>query len=76
MQAMLMIPVTLYGGWHNVFNGVAGIINIACMTGWFGLYLSKKRQDMLWPDMTWVFIIAYDLWNFCYTCLLYTSSRT
>ena len=22
---------------------------------------------MLWPDMTWVFIIAYDLWNFCYT---------
>ena len=59
--------VTLYGGWHNVFNGVAGIINIACMTGWFGIYISKKRQDMLWPDMTWVFIIAYDLWNFCYT---------
>lgn len=59
--------VTLYGGWHNVFNGVAGLINIACMTGWFGIYISKKRQDMLWPDMTWVFIIAYDLWNFCYT---------
>ncbi|MZI49772.1 hypothetical protein GT471_14745, partial [Enterococcus durans] len=30
--------VTLYGGWHNVFNGVAGLINIACMTGWFGIY--------------------------------------
>lgn len=59
--------VTLYGGWHNVFNGVAGLINIACMTGWFGIYVSKKKQDMLWPDMTWVFIIAYDLWNFCYT---------
>ncbi len=59
--------VTLYGGWHNVFNGVAGIINIACMTGWFGIYVSKKKQDMLWPDMTWVFILAYDLWNFCYT---------
>ena len=59
--------VTLYGGWHNVFNGVAGIINILCMTGWFGIYISKKRQDMLWPDMTWVFIIAYDIWNFCYT---------
>lgn len=59
--------VTLYGGWHNVFNGIAGLINIACMTGWFGIYISKKRQDMLWPDMTWVFIIAYDLWNFCYT---------
>ena len=59
--------VTLYGGWHNVFNGIAGLINIFCMTGWFGIYISKKRQDMLWPDMTWVFIIAYDLWNFCYT---------
>ena len=59
--------VVLNGGWHNVFNGIAGIINIFCMTGWFGIYVSKKRQDMLWPDMTWVFIIAYDLWNFTYT---------
>ena len=38
--------VTLYGGWHNVFNGVAGLINIACMTGWFGIYVSKKKQDL------------------------------
>lgn len=59
--------VTLMGGWHNVFNGLAGLINIACMTGWFGIYVSRKKQDMLWPDMTWVFIVAYDLWNFCYT---------
>ena len=59
--------VTLYGGWHNVFNGVAGLINIACMTGWFGIYVSKKKQDMLWPDMTWCYILAYDLWNFEYT---------
>ncbi len=33
----------------------------------WGIYRSKKRDDMLWPDMTWVFIVAYDLWNFCYT---------
>ncbi len=59
--------VLLHGGWFNVFNGIAGIIDIFCMTGWIGIYISKKRQDMLWPDMTWVFIIAYDLWNFCYT---------
>ena len=63
--------VTLYGGWHNVFNGIAGLINIFVMTGWFGIYVSKKKQDMLWPDMTWVFIISYDIWNFCstYNCL-------
>ena len=59
--------VTLYGGWHNVFNGVAGILNIFVMTGWWGIYVSKKKQDMLWPDMTWVFILSYDIWNFCYT---------
>ena len=59
--------VTLYGGWHNVFNGIAGILNIFVMTGWWGIYTSKKKQDMLWPDMTWVFIISYDIWNFCYT---------
>ena len=59
--------VELMGGWHNVFNGIAGLINIFCMTGWWGIYTSKKKDDMLWPDMTWVFIVAYDLWNFCYT---------
>ena len=24
---------------------------------------------MLWPDMTWMFVIAYDVWNFEYTYL-------
>ncbi|MBO5525285.1 MAG: hypothetical protein J5993_00890 [Clostridia bacterium] len=59
--------VWLYGGWWNWVNGIAGIINILCMTGWWGIYSSKKKKDMLWPDMTWVYIIAYDLWNFEYT---------
>ena len=22
---------------------------------------------MLWPDMTWVYIVVYDVWNFAYT---------
>ena len=59
--------VWLYGGWWNWVNGIAGIINIFCMTGWWGIYSSKDKKDMLWPDMTWCFIIAYDLWNFEYT---------
>lgn len=61
--------VWLYGGWWNWVNGIAGIINIVCMTGWFGIYSSKDKnhQDMLWPDMTIWFILAYDLWNFQYT---------
>lgn len=59
--------VWLYGGWWNWLNGIAGIINILCMTGWWGIYSSKNKQDMLWPDMTWCYILAYDLWNFEYT---------
>ena len=58
---------TQLAGWNNVFNGIAGIINIFCMTGWWSVYSSKDESDMLWPDMTWLYIIAYDIWNFCYT---------
>ena len=32
-----------------------------------GIYTSKKKDDMLWPDMTIWFILAYDIWNFTYT---------
>lgn len=61
--------VFLYGGWWNLLNGIAGIINIFCMTSWWGIYSSKDKKDMLWPDMTIWFIIAYDVWNFEYTYL-------
>ena len=60
------------GGWwfsnEGVWlYGIAGLINIFCMTGWWGIYSSKKKDDMLWPDMTIWFIVAYDIWNFTYT---------
>ena len=59
--------VMLYGGWHNVMNGIAGILNIFCMTAWWKVYSSKDKKDMIWADMTWVYILAYDVWNFTYT---------
>lgn len=60
------------GGPWNFMNGIAGILNIITITGWFGICLRKKTardgsRDMLWPDMLWFWIIAYDLWNFAYT---------
>ena len=53
-------------------NAIAGIINIITITGWVGITIRKKTKtdkscDMLWPDMLWFWIIAYDLWNFAYT---------
>lgn len=60
------------GGIWNYMNGAAGILNIIALTGWFGIVIRKvtkddKSKDMLWPDMLWFWIVAYDLWNFAYT---------
>ena len=60
------------GGSWNYMNGIAGILNTITITGWFGICVRKmtdkdKSKDMLWPDMLWFWIIAYDLWNFAYT---------
>lgn len=60
------------GGPWNFMNGIAGILNIITITGWLGICIRKKTakdgsKDMLWPDMLWFWIIAYDVWNFAYT---------
>ncbi len=59
--------LTMIGGPWNIINGVAGIINIITITGWLGIFISKKKsKDMIWPDLQWFWIIAYGLWNFSY----------
>lgn len=60
------------GGSWNFMNAGAGILNIITITGWFYIVIRKetakdKSRDMLWPDMLWFWIVAYDLWNFVYT---------
>jgi hypothetical protein len=48
-------------------NGVAGILNIVTISGWLGIFVSNdKQKDMIWPDMLWFWVLAYDLWNFAY----------
>ena len=66
MQGMVD-GVFMVGGPWNVMNGVAGILNLLTICGWVGIYVSRDTtQDMIWPDMLWFWIIAYDLWNFAY----------
>lgn len=63
----LVDGVFMIGGPWNIMNGVAGILNIITICGWMGIFISKdKDKDMIWPDMIWPWIIAYDLWNFAY----------
>lgn len=58
--------VMISGPW-NIINGIAGICNILALSGWMGITVTKdKSRDMIWPDMTWWWVIAYDLWNFAY----------
>lgn len=63
----LVDGVVMVGGSWNIMNGIAGILNIITISGWMGIIIGKdKHRDMLWPDMLWFWIIAYDLWNFAY----------
>ena len=59
--------VLVLGGVWNILNAVAGILTIVTLTGFVGIRVSKdKSKDMIWPDMTWMYIIGYTLWNFAY----------
>ena len=59
--------VYMVSGPWNYMNGIAGIINLITICGWMGIIVSRdSSRDMVWPDMLWFWIIAYDLWNFAY----------
>lgn len=59
--------VNMVSGPWNWMNGIAGLINLVTICGWVGIFISRdKSRDMMWPDMLWFWIIAYDLWNFSY----------
>ena len=59
--------VWMYGGIWNIFNGIAGILNILAISGWVGIFVSKdKNRDMIWVDQLWFWVVAYDIWNFAY----------
>lgn len=59
--------ILVVGGVWNLLNGVAGILTILTLTGFVGIRVSKDRsRDMIWPDMTWMYVIGYTLWNFAY----------
>jgi hypothetical protein len=59
--------VLIQGGPWNILNAIAGILTIVTLTGFGGIRVSKDRsQDMIWPDMTWMYIVGYTLWNFAY----------
>ena len=66
MQGMTEGMFYMGGPW-NILNAVAGIFNILAVCGWFGIIITKDRHhDLVWPDMTWFWVIGYGIWNFAY----------
>lgn len=63
------------GGYWNIMSAVAGLLNIITITGLGKIMVTskgrKKTQGLIWVDMVWPWIIAYDLWNhaFLYNAL-------
>lgn len=54
------------GGWNYV-NAFAGLFNLVTICGWAGIFATNgKCKDMLWPDQTRLWIIAYGIWNISY----------
>lgn len=62
----------------NMLNGIAGVLSIlTCYYGWKGIKAdSSPQQDMIWPKMTVLWIIAYDVWNFVYVYLNFPASAS
>lgn len=64
-----------HGGPYNIINAIAGIFNILIICGWSSICISKdSKKEMLWPDMMWFYIIAYDIWNYTYVLNWYDSA--
>ena len=67
--------LTIIGGPWNAINALAGVISIITISGWMGIVISKRKsRDMIWPDQSIFWVIAYTLWNFSY-CLNCISDR-
>ena len=62
----------------NILNGIAGILSIVTLFyGWKGIHIdNSKERDMVWPKMTVLWIIAYDVWNFVFVYLNFPGSAS
>ena len=62
----------------NIFNGIAGLLNIITLFyGWKQIGPDKSKiKDMVWPKMTIMWIVAYDIWNITYVYLNFPGSTS
>lgn len=62
------------GGYWNLLSAAAGLLNIITITGLGKIIVTSPGKcsvrGLIWVDMVWPWVIAYDLWNHAF---LYNS---
>lgn len=62
------------GGYWNLMSALAGLLNIITITGLGKIFITsnpkQKVKGLIWVDMVWPWVVAYDLWNHAF---LYNS---
>lgn len=67
--------VWLYGGWWNIVNAAAGIINILCLILLYIIYKPENPLNKPFGNTEWLFILAHGIWCFEFVyCSLTTHS--
>lgn len=55
------------GGYWNLMSALAGLLNIITITGLGKIFVTSRKEQrvrgLIWVDMVWPWVIAYDLWN-------------
>ncbi|MBW3084868.1 hypothetical protein KEM60_01057 [Austwickia sp. TVS 96-490-7B] len=63
------------GGYWNLMSALAGLLNIITITGLGKIFVTSRKgakvRGLIWVDMVWPWVVAYDLWNhaFLYNAL-------
>jgi hypothetical protein len=59
----------------NIINAIAGVLCIFTMSRWMGIKRDEQKpHDMLWPGMTTLWILAYDIWNITFVYINFPNT--
>lgn len=59
----------------NIINAIAGVLCILTMSRWMGIKRDEQKpHDMLWPGMTTLWILAYDIWNITFVYINFPNT--
>jgi hypothetical protein len=59
----------------NLLNAIAGVLCMVTMSRWMGIKKDEQKpHDMLWPGMTTLWVLAYDIWNITFVYINFPNT--